>query len=86
MGVDRNAVAWVLYSDGSRSRSRPSDVLHLDTFAMDQSGFQLFGMGFASDSSGGTTDTLYIAGGPNTGGNMLASSTMLAPCPSRAHG
>jgi hypothetical protein len=78
MGVDRNAVAWVLYSDGSLFKVSTSDASCTSTtFAMDQSGFQLFGMGFASDSSGGTTDTLYIAGGPNTGGNMLASSTML---------
>jgi hypothetical protein len=79
MGVDRNAVAWILYSDGSLFKVPTSDVSNCTatTFAMDQSGFQLFGMGFASDSSGGTTDTLYIAGGPNTGGNQLASSTML---------
>jgi hypothetical protein len=79
MGVDRSAVAWVLYSDGELFKVPTSNVANCTatSFAMDQSGFQLFGMGFASDSSGGMTDTLYIAGGPNTGSGMLASSTML---------
>ena len=65
MSVDRNATAWVLYSSG--------EIFHVSTenascqptsFAIRQSGFDLFGMGFVSDASGSDSETLFIAGGP----------------------
>lgn len=65
MSVDRNGVAWVLYSSG--------EIFHVDTktaactatsFAKGQAGFKLFGMGFVADSPGANEETLFIAGGP----------------------
>ena len=62
MGVDRNATAWVLYSDG--------EVFNVDTTTTactktSYHGTNLteFGMGFSTDAVGGDTDTLFIAGG-----------------------
>ena len=65
MGVDRNAIAWVLYDDG--------ELFHVDinngaactatSFNMPM-GMGNFGMGFSTDAVGGSTDTLFIAGGP----------------------
>ena len=69
MGVDRNAVAWVLYSDG--------ELFHVDTtsLACTATGWQAqgdltqFGMGFSTDTAGGNTDTLFVAGGASVGGS-----------------
>ena len=65
MGVDRTATAWVLYDTG--------ELFHVDTTAAGlpctnttwstQLGLEQFGMGFSTDTAGGTTDTLFIAGG-----------------------
>jgi hypothetical protein len=68
MGVDRNAGAWVLYSDG--------ELFHVDTTSLacsatswhSQAGLTQFGMGFSTDSSGGATDTLFVAGGASVNG------------------
>jgi hypothetical protein len=62
MGVDKNAVAWVLYSSG--------EVFHVDTqtaqcsktnFAANQNGFSTFGMGFVADAKGAHAEHLYVA-------------------------
>jgi len=68
MSVDRSATAWVLYNDGN--------VFHVDVrdascrasgFAPNQMGFEVFGMGFATDAAGSSSETLYISGGPLLG-------------------
>ena len=65
MAVDQDAVAWVVYSDGSLFK------VDTGTGACDQTSFQVdpyspfgsgFGMGFVFDPST-NVDTLYIAGG-----------------------
>jgi hypothetical protein len=64
MSVDRSARAWVLYTSG--------EIFFVDvrtlacqrcSFSPGASGFQLFGMGFASDTAGSESEKLYIAGG-----------------------
>jgi hypothetical protein len=70
MAVDRQAIAWVLYNDGK--------IYHVDltanakctptNFIQSQAGFYTFGMGFVSDTSGGTEETLYI--GNYSGANL----------------
>jgi len=63
MGVDRSATAWVLYSSG--------ELFHVDTTTLactktswtSQAGLTVFGMGFSTDTAGGSTDSLYIGGG-----------------------
>lgn len=75
MSVDRDARAWVLYSDGS--------IYLVDTttascaksgFRANQEGLSVFGMGFVLESEG--DDVLYIAGGEgiNTGGSAKLAS------------
>jgi hypothetical protein len=76
MGVDRNTIAWVLYSDGSLFRV---DILNnlacTATSWSSQSGLTQFGMGFSSNTAGSTDDTLFVAGGASVNG---ANSSKLA--------
>ncbi|HTM19028.1 MAG TPA: hypothetical protein VL172_00915 [Kofleriaceae bacterium] len=69
MAVDRQAQAWVLYSSGKLFKVSTTDAsCTATTFAVGQSSggttFELFGMGFVSDSPSASTDTLFISGGP----------------------
>jgi len=70
MSVDRTATAWVLYSSGLAGGG--GDLFRVSTvdasctpttFARAQEGFEVFGMGFASNSAGSTDETLFVAGG-----------------------
>jgi hypothetical protein len=70
MAVDRTATAWVLYGSGLAGGG--GDLFRVSTvdasctpttFARAQEGFELFGMGFASNSAGSTDETLFVAGG-----------------------
>ena len=65
MGVDRNAVAWVLYNDGELFRVDTQSLMCTKTTWAAQNGMMLFGMGFSTNVAGGTDDTLFIAGGLN---------------------
>lgn len=75
MGVDRNAVAWVLYSNGRlfRVETTASGLPCTATSWTTQGGLAQFGMGFSTDAAGGTTDTLFIAGGS---GPTVPTSTL----------
>ena len=67
MSVDRNALAWVLYSSGEIFHVSTEDATCTATsFATRQQGFELFGMGFVSDAAGSEQETLYVAGGAAT--------------------
>jgi hypothetical protein len=81
MGIDRSAAAWVLYSDG--------ELFHVDTTSLactktswsSPNGLMQFGMGFSTDTVGGSTDTLFIAGGsgptnPTSALNSLDTTSM----------
>jgi len=74
MGVDRNAVAWVLYSDGELFRVDTANLMCTKTTWTSQQGLLLFGMGFSTNTAGGTEDTLYVAGGSD----QLSTSSKLA--------
>ena len=68
MGVDRNAVAWVLFNDGTIfDVDITTAACSATSFVPNQMGFQVFGMGFVSDTAGSATESLYIAGGPLSG-------------------
>jgi hypothetical protein len=70
MGVDRTATAYVLYSSGELFKVNTSTLACTKTAWATQLGLQQFGMGFSTDAAGGSTDTLYIAGGSSgPGGN-----------------
>jgi hypothetical protein len=65
MAVDRNAMAWVLYSN---DKIYKVDIVNnlactATSFQTGQHGFEEFGMGFAADVAGANDETLYVAGG-----------------------
>lgn len=67
MAVDRNAIAWVLYTGGALFRvTIASLACERTNLVIGQAGFVEFGMGFATDQQGGSAETLFIGGG--TGG------------------
>lgn len=62
MAVDRNAVAWVLYDDGSLFHVSTEDASCTPTaFANTNPSFSVFGMGFVADAPGSEGETLYAA-------------------------
>ncbi len=64
MSVDRNSFAWVLYSDGTLWKVDTETAACQPTaFQPDQLGFEIFGMGFSTDSPNTKEETLFIAGG-----------------------
>ncbi|MCB9599134.1 MAG: hypothetical protein H6720_02060 [Sandaracinus sp.] len=68
MAVDRNATAYVLHNDHRIYRVSTADAsCTTTTFTPDQMGFELFGMGFVSDAAGSAAETLFIAGGSESG-------------------
>lgn len=65
MSVDREGMAWVLYTSGEIFKVSIADAgCTASGFQRGQGGFELFGMGFSSDAQGSDQETLYIAGGP----------------------
>lgn len=61
MAVDRNAVAWVLTQSGTIAKYDINAKTCAPTsYKAGQQGFQTFGMGFASDTAGGTAETLFV--------------------------
>jgi hypothetical protein len=65
MAVDRNAHAWVLYSDGRIFDVDIEDSLRCTatSFQPLQRGFEVFGMGFVKDPGSSGTESLYVTGG-----------------------
>jgi hypothetical protein len=67
MGVDRDANAWVLYSSGELFNVNTETLDCVKTAWAAPSGIRQFGMGFSTETAGGTIDTLFIAGSPAIG-------------------
>lgn len=63
MSVDRDAVAWVLFTDDKIYRVDTTNLNCTSTSWTTQGGLSAFGMGFSSNTAGSTDDTLFIAGG-----------------------
>jgi hypothetical protein len=62
MAVDRRGTAYILFQDARIYQvSTATGACIATSYAPGQSNFQLFGMGFATNSSG-PTETLYVAG------------------------
>jgi hypothetical protein len=85
MGIDRNAGAWVLFNSGELFQVNTDTLACTSTNWTSQGGLLVFGMGFSTDIAGGTTDTLFIAGGfgptdPTSALNKLDLGSM-APTP-----
>jgi hypothetical protein len=65
MSVDRQGIAWVLYTSGQLFQVNIANAnCQATNFVVGQQGFEHFGMGFVADASGSDQETLYIAGGP----------------------
>ena len=66
MSVDRDGVAWVLYTSGEVFNVDLTTAACTATSWVPQAGgMKLFGMGFSTDMPNGNTEQLYIAGGGN---------------------
>ncbi|MEZ4401207.1 MAG: hypothetical protein R3B06_14370 [Kofleriaceae bacterium] len=68
MGIDRDAGAWVLYSSGQIFNvSTQNAACTASAFVPGQNSggqqWDLFGMGFVTDTAGGDTDKLWLGGG-----------------------
>jgi hypothetical protein len=71
MAVDRNAVAWIIYDSAELfTVDLREDPLRCRRMKYDpESATARFGMGFASDSSGASTESLYVTASP-LGGSL----------------
>lgn len=72
MSVDRDAKAWVVYGNGELFRVDVNTLACSRIAVMSPSNAKVYGMGFVTDTVGGTTDTLYIAG--NAVSSMFTNS------------
>ncbi len=83
MAVDRDANAWVLYSDSTLYKIKISNPTceKITKFNTNGSGLSTFGMAFSLDIYGGTTDTLYIARSESTGSFGSIDPTNLSYSP-----
>jgi hypothetical protein len=78
MGVDRNTIAWVLYSDGELFRVDTTASLACTATNWNSSnGLTQFGMGFSTNMAGGTDDTLFVAGGADVSTGTTATLAKL---------
>jgi hypothetical protein len=76
MGVDRDTIAWVLYTNGKVYRVDTNSNLACTATTFTATGsLQQFGMGFSSNTPGSTDDTLFVAGGS---GPLTSTSSTLA--------
>jgi hypothetical protein len=81
MGVDRDAIAWVLSSNGNLFRVDIKNNLACTSSGMtaDQQGMDLFGMGFVTNDVGGTIEQLFIAGSATPGQGASTLGTLSFP-------
>ena len=88
MGVDRNAMAYVLYSgvDQLTGSVTSTEIFKVDTTQANlpctktsfsgTAEFKQFGMGFSTDSAQSTNDTLFIVGSPGVGMGSTKMATL----------
>jgi hypothetical protein len=81
MSVDRHGRAWVVYTDGALYKVSITDAKCRPTpYAPGAAGFRRFGMGFVTDSPGGTTEKLFIASSePSYDLGYIETASSLAP-------
>lgn len=72
MSVDRDAKAWVVYGNGDLFRVDVNTLACNRIAVMSPNNAKVYGMGFVTDTAGGTTDTLYVAG--NAVGSSFSTS------------
>ena len=74
MAVDRTGIAWVRHSDGSVWKVSTTTLACTATKYQPQAeAFTKFGMGFATETKGGSTETLYLS--DSTGAGLAKLNT-----------
>jgi hypothetical protein len=76
MAVDRTATAWVNDINGHIFKVSTADASCTTTSFVAPLGFTQMGMGFATDTAGGTTETLYVDGIGGAGLAKIDLTTM----------
>jgi len=77
MAVDRKGTGWVLFNDGHMFHVSTKDAsCKATSFAPDQAGFHTFGMAFATDGVGSTSETLYVANYDGSGIAKIDSTSL----------
>ena len=78
MAVDRTAQAYVLYNDDKvyKVDTTQAGLPCTATSWSTQDNLHEFGMGYSTDMAGGTTDTLFIAGGADLNGPPTGNANM----------
>lgn len=80
MAVDRKGIAYVLFNQSHRlfRVSTATGACIGTSYVPDQSNFQLFGMGFATNNIG-PTETLFVAGDNNQGNGGAGGLARITP-------
>ena len=86
MAVDRDGKAWVMYTSGEIFKVSIQDAsCQASPYTARQANLLLFGMGFVTDTAGGTTEKLFVGGGrADTGPNgqlAVIDTSVAAPSP-----
>jgi len=77
MAVDRDGIAWGIFSNGRIYHVDVKTVACTPTnYAPGQAGFMTFGMGFVSNSPGSADETLYVADYDGKGLAKIDTSTL----------
>lgn len=77
MAVDRDGIAWVRHSDGNVWKVSTTDLsCELTKYQPQTEAFIKFGMGFATESKGGSTETLYLSDSNGAGLAKLDTKTL----------
>ncbi len=77
MAIDRTGIAWVRYSDGSLWKVSTFDLTcEATAYAPQPESFVQFGMGFATETNGGSAESLYLSDSDGAGLAKLDTSTL----------
>ncbi len=77
MAVDRDGIAWVRHSDGTVWKVATSDLsCELTKYQPQAEAFTKFGMGFATESKGGSAEVLYLSDSNGAGLARLDTKTL----------
>jgi hypothetical protein len=77
MAVDRDGIAWVRHSDGTVWKVSTTDLsCELTKYQPQAEAFVKFGMGFATESKGGSAETLYLSDSNGAGLAKLDTKTL----------
>jgi hypothetical protein len=77
MAVDRDGFAWVRHSDGSVWKVSTRDLsCEMTKYQPQAESFTKFGMGFATESKGGSTEVLYLSDSNGAGLAKLNTKTL----------